>query len=69
MLGPWTIRLLDVRHLLVEPNPFVYDVPIEVAARVLPQRPFTGDDELRVAWRAAPIVTVTGVVVGRTRTS
>lgn len=69
VLGPWTIRLLDARRMLVEPNPFVYDVPIEVPARVLPQARFSGDDELRTAWRAAPIVTVTGVVVGRTRTS
>jgi len=69
VLGPWTIRLLDARHLLIEPNPFTYDVPIEVAARLLPQAPFSSDDELRTAWRAAPIVTVTGVVVGRTRTS
>ena len=69
VLGPWTIRLLDARHLLVEPNPFVYDVPIEVDARALPPGPFAGDDALQAAWRAAPVVTVTGVVVGRTRTS
>ena len=68
-LGPWTIRLLDGRHLLVEPNPFVYDVPIAVEARALPMVGYRSDDELQAAWRAAPIVTVNGVVVGRTRTS
>jgi hypothetical protein len=68
-LGPWTIRLLEGRQLIVEPNPFVYDVPIEVAARALPQRRYETDDELRAAWRAAPVVSVAGVVVGRTRTS
>ena len=57
VLGPWTIRLLDGRHLLVEPNPFVYDVPIEVAARALPLAPFASDEALRAAWRAAPVVT------------
>jgi hypothetical protein len=68
-LGPWTIRLLEGRHLIVEPNPFVYDVPIEVAARALPRRRYETDDELRAGWRAAPVVSVAGVVVGRTRTS
>ncbi len=69
VLGPWTIRLSDARHLLVEPNPFVYDVPIEVDARALPPGPYAGDAALQAAWHAAPVFTITGVVVGRTRTS
>jgi hypothetical protein len=68
-LGPWTIRLLDDRHLLIEPNPFVHDVPIAVEARALPLTPFANDDALAAAWRAAPVVSLTGVVIGRTRTS
>lgn len=68
-LGPWTIRLLDGRRLLVEPNPFVYDVSIEVAARALPLARYADDAALQAAWRAAPVVTLTGTVVGRTRTS
>jgi hypothetical protein len=68
-LGPWTIRLLDGRHLLVEPNPFVHDVPIAVDARALPLTPFASDEALAVAWHAAPVVTLSGVVIGRTRTS
>jgi hypothetical protein len=69
VLGPWTIRLLDQRHLSIEPNPFVHDVPIAVEARALPVTPFATDDALAAAWRAAPVVTLTGVVIGRTRTS
>lgn len=69
VLGPWTIRLLDGRHLLVEPNPFVHDVPIAVEARALPLTPVASDHALAAALQAAPVVTVTGLVVGRTRTS
>jgi hypothetical protein len=69
VLGPWTIRLVDGRHLLVEPNPFVHDVAIAVEARALPLTPFASDAALAAAVRAAPIVTLTGLVVGRTRTS
>lgn len=69
VLGPWTIRLLDGRTLLVEPNPFAHDVPIAVEARALPLTRWTSDDELRAAWRDAPVVPVSGLVVGRTRTS
>jgi len=69
VLGPWTIRLLDGRTLLVEPNPFVHDVPIAVEARALPLTRWASDDQLRAAWRDAPVVTVSGLVVGRTRTS
>lgn len=69
MLGPWTIRLLDGRNLLVEPNPFVHDVPIAVDARALPLTPFASDAALAAAMHAAPVVTLTGLVVGRTRTS
>lgn len=69
VLGPWTIRLLEGRHLLVEPNPFVHDVPIAVEARALPLSRWTSDDELQAAWREAPVVSVTGLVLGRTRTS
>lgn len=69
VLGPWTIRLLDPRHLLVEPNPFAHDVPIAVDARRLPASPWPSDEALQAAFHAAPIVSVTGLVVGRTRTS
>jgi hypothetical protein len=47
----------------------VHDVPIAVEARVLPLTPFADDAALAAAWRAAPVVTLTGLVVGRTRTS
>jgi hypothetical protein len=69
VLGPWTIRLLDGRHLLVEPNPFVHDLPIAVDARALPLTPFASDEALAAGLHAAPVVTLTGLVVGRTRTS
>ncbi len=69
VLGPWTIRLLDGRHLLVEPNPFAHDVPIAVAARAVPLTPFASDQALAAALQMAPVVTLTGLVVGRTRTS
>jgi hypothetical protein len=69
VLGPWTIRLLEGRHLLVEPNPFAYDVPIAVEARRLPDTPWRGDAELQAAMRAAPVVSVSGRLLGRTRTS
>jgi hypothetical protein len=69
VLGPWSIRLSDARHLLVEPNPFVYDVPIEVEARALPPGPYASDAALQAVWRAASTFTITGVVVGRTRPS
>jgi hypothetical protein len=69
VLGPWTVQLRDTRQLVVEPNPFVHDVPIAVEARVLPLTPFADDAALAAAWRAAPVVTLTGLVVGRTRTS
>jgi hypothetical protein len=68
-LGPWTVRLLAGRHLLVEPNPFVHDVPIAVEARVLPLAPYASDEALAAAWRDAPVITLTGIVIGRTRTS
>lgn len=69
VLGPWTMRLLDTCHLLVEPNPFVHDVPIAVDARVLPLTRWPDDAQLQAAWHDAPTVTLTGLVVGRTRTS
>ncbi len=70
VLGPWTIRLLDARHLLVEPNPFVLrraDRGRGAGAAAGARSPAT--TALHAAWRAAPVVTLTGVVVGRTRTS
>ena len=54
MLGPWTVRLLDERALLVEPNPFVHDVPFEIEARCLPGRTWASDAELQAAWHEAP---------------
>jgi hypothetical protein len=69
ILGPWTIRLLGERHLSIEPNPFVHDVPIALHARALPLTPFPTDEALAAAWHAAPVVTLSGLVVGRTRTS
>lgn len=69
VLGPWTLRLLDDRRLYVEPNPFAYDVPIEVEARVLATTHFDSDAALQAACRAAPVVTLTGAVVGRERPS
>jgi hypothetical protein len=68
VLGPWTIRL-DAGQLLVEPNPFARDVPIEVEARALPDLRYDNQASLQAAWRAAPRTAVRGVVVGRERTS
>jgi hypothetical protein len=65
VLGPWTIRLLDGRSLLVDPNPFPSDVPIEVEGRVLLPGPYASDDALRAAYAAAPAVRVSGLVLGR----
>lgn len=68
VLGPWTIRL-DGGQLLVEPNPFARDVPIEVEVRALPDLHYDSEASLHAAWQAAPRSTVTGIVVGRERTS
>ena len=63
--GAWTVRLIDDQQLLVEPNPFVHDVPIAIEARALPCTPFATDADLAGALRQAPRVTISGVVVGR----
>jgi hypothetical protein len=68
-LGPWTIRLIDGRTLLVDPNPFAYDVAIDVDARRLAAGPYDSDAALQAAFAAAPVERIAGVVVGRTRTS
>jgi hypothetical protein len=50
--------------VLVRPDPFAGAVvPMEVPARLLPDRPFRDQADLDAAWRAAP----TAVVVGETR--
>ena len=67
MLGPWTIRLLDGQQLMVEPNPFVHDVPFEIEARCLAPAPLASDAELQAAFHAAPSAAPAGLVVGRTR--
>jgi hypothetical protein len=49
----------------VAPDPFGgVAVPLDVAARRLPARRYESDADLRAAWAAAPIVTLTGLAIG-----
>jgi hypothetical protein len=62
--GGYRIVLRENR-LLVAPDPFGgLEVPLEVPARQLPDRPYLSDEDLRAAWAAAPQVPVTGIAAG-----
>jgi hypothetical protein len=56
---------MDEERLLVTPDPFAgLELPIEIAARKLPQRSFESADDAARAYQSAPIVTVSGSVCG-----
>jgi hypothetical protein len=57
---------LDVTRLVVTPDPFDgREVPLEVAARELPARPFRSAADARNAFAAAPTVMLRGAAHGR----
>jgi hypothetical protein len=61
----WIIRA-DGSRVLVAPDPFGgAEVPLEVAAREIPRRPYRSDAELREAVAAARAITLRGWVAGR----
>lgn len=60
----WVVRL-DGSRLTVSPDPFAgSSVPLEVAARRLPNGPFASVTEAYEAFSAAPMVRLTGTVSG-----
>ena len=61
--GEWSVRLDGTRVL----TPDVFggmEIPIAIAARELPKRPFRSDADLRDSLREAPTTTLQGTVVG-----
>lgn len=64
-----TAMQLAGERLVVVPDPFGGDtVPLVVSARVLTDRPYASDDELREACRLAPTIELTGVAAGTAST-
>lgn len=60
--GEWTVQRFDAR-VVVSPSAFGgTEVPIEIEAREIPNRPFQSDAELRDAVREANVITLAGVV-------
>lgn len=63
--GEWTVKLYCSR-VVVTPHVFGgAEIPIEVAAREIPQRKFQSDADLRDALRAATKTTIHGDVAGK----
>jgi hypothetical protein len=63
--SPYTMRL-DAGRLIITPDPFEgNDVPLEVAARKLPDRPFSSPADAGRAYASAPKVQIAGVASGR----
>lgn len=55
----------DGTRVTVAPDPFGgAAIPLEIAARELPNRAFTSADDAEQAWRSARVVTVTSVISG-----
>jgi Protein of unknown function (DUF3891) len=51
--------------LTIAPDPFAgASVPLQVVARILPDRAYESDDDLRHAWATAPIASLKGTAVG-----
>ena len=51
--------------LVVRPDPFAgASVPISITARALPKRPYRDAADAATAWRHAPVVTVSGTMIG-----
>lgn len=66
--GQYTMRLAGSR-LEITPDPFGgHEVPLAANARLLPNRPYTGEHDLREAFDCAPEVLLTGVATGARRT-
>jgi Protein of unknown function (DUF3891) len=62
--GEWTVRRLGDR-VVVTPDAFGgAEIPIEINARELDNRPFQSDTDMREALRDATRATLTGVVTG-----
>jgi hypothetical protein len=60
----YAIRL-DEARLIITPDPFAgSEVPVEVPARELPNRPFESPEEACEVFAATPTVTLTGVIKG-----
>ena len=56
---------MDAERLLVTPDPFAgAEVPLEVAARRLEDRPYGSDEDLRAAYAAAPVELLRGTASG-----
>lgn len=63
-VGEWSVQLAGDR-VVVTPDPFGgQSIPIEVRARVIPDRTFESDDDLRATVNSAPDVVLIGVVSG-----
>ena len=55
----------DGSRVSVTPDPFGgKEVPFEIDARQLPNRPFASAQDAAAAWQSAPIVVLSGVVAG-----
>jgi hypothetical protein len=51
--------------LTIAPDPFAgASVPLQVVARILPERAYESDDDLRHAWATAPATSLKGTAVG-----
>lgn len=65
--GPGYAIRLDGTRLTIAPDPFGgLEVPLEITARELPNRPFRSASEAHQAFSAAPRVMMKGVACGRT---
>jgi len=62
--GLWTVHLSGA-SVVVAPDPFDGAVvPLEIAAKVIPHKPYVSDEALRVALSEAELTTMSGVVIG-----
>ena len=60
----YTIRR-DGTRVIITPDPFAgHEVPVAITGRLLPHDSLTDPAAARVAWEAAPPVTVSGVISG-----
>jgi uncharacterized protein DUF3891 len=66
--GDYQMSLEADTRLVIHPDPFDgATVPLTIAGRCLPARPFTSADEASEAYAAAPPVTLHGTAVGASR--
>ena len=52
--GSYRLRWTGEREIACHPFPYARPLSLSLPCRMLPDRPYATEDELRMAWRAAP---------------